>query len=333
MRGHRLRRGPRMALLGLLALVLSGAGVLALANAGALHVPSRLSPLVSDDGEGRAGPASSKPRVEKARHPIGVPRPRPRNANSDRGLPAKDGCFVNDGESRPQSSCVYGKRNSDTTVVLFGDSKALHYFPALEPVARKRGWRLLVLVKAGCPPMAIVKRGEPGETTECERWREAAFDRIGSAKGRRLVITSGNVDYQGIKSHGRTLAGEARDAAVRASYAAALERLRRLGTRVAVIKDNPVPPRDIPSCVSRSLDRLGRCAFHAPAGFQRGIEERAAAAVEGAGLIDVTDAVCSARRCPAVIDGVLVYRNTAHFTATFARTLAPVVGRQLPRIG
>lgn len=325
-------------LLVLLALASSGAGAVALASAGALPVPSRISDLVDGDGsdESTAGSRGEhRPPEQRAESSAwgrtGSPRPSPRTAKSDRGRAAKDGCFANDGEIR-SGRCEYGKPGSDTTVALFGDSKALHYFPALERIARKRGWRLIVVIKAGCPPMEIVKRGDPGERTECERWRESAFERIGSAKGLGLVIISANVGYQGVKRGVRTLKGQAREDAVRASYVAAIERLRRLGARVAVIKDNPVPPRDIPRCVARSLDRLGKCAFPVPADFERGIEERAMAAVEGARLVELTGAICPRGRCPAVIEGKLVYRNTAHLTATFARTLAPVIDRQLPRL-
>jgi hypothetical protein len=98
-----------------------------------------------------------------------------------------------------------------------------------------------------------------------------------------------------------------------------------------VIKDVPHPDKDIPECVSRSLDNLHECTFarknaldHPP------VDERTAERVEGAHLIDPTPVVCPEKMCPAVIGDALVYRNGAHLTPTYARTLAPWLGERLP---
>jgi hypothetical protein len=45
-------------------------------------------------------------------------------------------------------ACVYGDPRSSRTVVLFGDSHALQYFPAVERIALARGLRLVHLGKA-----------------------------------------------------------------------------------------------------------------------------------------------------------------------------------------
>jgi hypothetical protein len=40
--------------------------------------------------------------------------------------------------------------------------------------------------------------------------------------------------------------------------------------------------------------------------------------------------MCAGKRCPAVIGDVLVYRNGAHLTQTYVRTLTPWLGERLP---
>jgi len=79
--------------------------------------------------------------------------PAPADAGDDRSRAFHDGCLVPFVATR-SPACVYGAKRSATTVVLLGDSHALHYFPALDRVARHRGWRLVVLTKAGCAPAA-----------------------------------------------------------------------------------------------------------------------------------------------------------------------------------
>jgi hypothetical protein len=60
------------------------------------------------------------------------------------------------------------------------------------------------------------------------------------------------------------------------------------------------------------------------------VNTRVAEAVEGVRLIDPTPVACTEKKCPAVIGDVLVYRNGAHLTATYVRTLIPWLGERLP---
>ncbi|MDQ5812185.1 MAG: hypothetical protein M3358_15900, partial [Actinomycetota bacterium] len=61
------------------------------------------------------------------------------------------------------------------------------------------------------------------------------------------------------------------------------------------------------------------------------VNARAAAKVEGVHFIDPTPVLCLEKSCPAVIGDALVYRNGAHLTPTYARTLAPWLGERLPK--
>ena len=43
-------------------------------------------------------------------------------------------------------------------------------------------------------------------------------------------------------------------------------------------------------------------------------------------------ASAGSRRCPLVVGDLLVYRDTNHMTTAYARSLAPLLGRVLPRL-
>ena len=45
---------------------------------------------------------------------------------------------------------------------------------------------------------------------------------------------------------------------------------------------------------------------------------------------DLTDYLCTDDTCPVVIGNIVVYRDRSHFTATFARTLAPMLAELIP---
>jgi hypothetical protein len=114
-------------------------------------------------------------------------------------------------------------------------------------------------------------------------------------------------------------------------YASTLRKLRGTGARVALIEDVPHPNKNIPECVSRSLDHLERCATpRSKALDYPKVNTRVAKQVEGVSLIDPTPVVCPEKTCPAVIGDVLVYRNGSHLTATYVRTLTPWLDKQLP---
>lgn len=306
------------------AILAVGSGTTALAALALAAVQPQVPLAPSDEVEGALALRGGKSVQTSA----AALRPDAASAFEDRTKLFDDGCFIKVGETE-QGECAYGDVDSDTTVVLFGDSHGEHYFPALERLALERNWRLVALTKSFCSP-ALIDQEHPtrgGEFTDCYEWRENSFARI-AAEDPELVVVAGQRDIEPF-SDGEPLAGAQAEEALVAGYAETLERLAEAGPEVALVTDLPQSDDDIPTCVSEHPDELGECAFPAPGG--RPLEAEAVAQVPGARLIDtVGSAVCAAETCRAVIGDAIVYRDRGHLTATFAATLAPVIGRQLP---
>jgi hypothetical protein len=229
--------------------------------------------------------------------------------------------------------CVYGDGDSKKTVVLFGDSHAMQYFPALERLARRRHWRLVQLTKGGCPPprVKVVYTLSDREYDACGTWREHALRRIERDERPRLVIAATSAHYTVLEA-GERLDRDAGARALGAGYAPTLRRLEASVPKVAVIADAPRPPFDVPTCVSAALEQLRRCAFPAGRSLARSrVVTAAVRRVEGVRVIDPTSQFCLRDLCPSVIGNVLVYRNSGHVTASFVETLTGWLGRQLPR--
>lgn len=257
-------------------------------------------------------------------------RPAPEDANKARGPLGRDGCFLSRGETR-SPRCVYGDPSSSKRVVLFGDSHAMHYYPGLRRIVREREWRLVVLTKAGCPPMLAVKHPRSGQPIDCSDWRRSALRRIERRERPDMVISGASLNYTVYRRNGEEKEGADKAAALRSSYERVLGRLAATGARLVVMKDVPKPPYDVPSCVAENLDRPRRCAFPLPKGHWRTFDTRAARS-SGARLVSMTPSICRDRLCRAVIRKRLVYRAGSHLTAPFARTLRPPLSRELPRI-
>ena len=292
----------------------------------AVWEPDALSPTTA--------PERDDPRLVNQRLPAASRlSPDPEHPERDRSAMQDDGCLIKL-ESTEQRPCVYGDRDSPTTVVLFGDSLAMAYFPAIEVLAGERGWRLVGITKAGCPPVIAPVYNHRLERPyrECSAWRRGAIDRIEQDENPALVLVTGRMSTPATRD-GRTLDIDASRVALERGYVAMLERLRATGAEVVALKDLPRSPRNVPDCVLRHLEELRHCNFRATTANTERFDARAVEAVPGTRMIDLIPTICPHGVCRAVIGDMIVFRDYDHMTPTFARTLAPIIRRQLPAVG
>ena len=80
--------------------------------------------------------------------------------------------------SRPDGSPTHGDPGDARVAVLFGDSHASHWFPAVNAWAKERGLVLVPLLRAACSPVDAAIALSPSVTRGCQKWRSAALDRI-----------------------------------------------------------------------------------------------------------------------------------------------------------
>ena len=261
-------------------------------------------------------------------------RPNPLEAWADRGESFADGCLVGIAGTN-SNRCLYGDPHGDRTLILFGDSHAMQYFPPLQEVAKRNHLRLLALTKAECTPAEVEVKSMVAdrEYSQCDAWREEELKRIEMAGRSTVVIMSSDTAYTPYSEDGEQLSGPEAADAMEAGYVATLRRLHRFGLRTVVIRDTPPAPEEIPACVSEHLDDLASCDFpHAPT-WEKEFERRAADRAPGSRLIDLTPEICPEGICRSVIGNALVYRDDNHLTATFARTLSPWIEDDLSRDG
>jgi peptidoglycan/LPS O-acetylase OafA/YrhL len=251
-------------------------------------------------------------------------RPNPLEAQANRGPVVADGCLVGI-EGDRSGDCVYGDPAGSHTVILFGDSHAMQYFPPLELLAEVHRWRLVVLTKRECAPGEVtIRNALTGRRySQCDAWRERSLRRIELAPGEATVVTSGSTGYTAYGADGEGLQDAANAAALKAGYVKTLVRIHEAGLSAALIRDMPASPRDVPSCVSEHPSHLRRCAFERVRRSNREFDVRAAREAPHVTLLDLTPEVCPQGLCRAVIGNALVYRDRFHLTSTFARTLSP----------
>ena len=230
--------------------------------------------------------------------------------------------------------CELGDRTSSTVIMLLGDSHAEHWLAGLDRAGRERGWKIVAMVKGGCPVAdmpelmnARLKR----YYHECTRYREAMLQRIVSARPAAVILSSWDhyIPPDGTGSD-RQVTPEMWRRGLRRTY----ERLTGAGLPVVAIRGTPRTWFDVPACLSRQAARLpfaGPCSYERARSLSPAALEAQAAAARGLPIrfVDMNDQICPTRECGVVRNGVVVFTDDNHLTASFSRSMAPVLGARL----
>lgn len=214
--------------------------------------------------------------------------------------------------------CSFGSRRDDAVrVAITGNSHATMLIPGLVDQLEARNWRLDVYVGKGC------------------EWRQPAEDDSEACVARRTIMQeafTGDRPYDIVlvtsKSPDRTSVAD--QATIRAATLAAWQPVLDRGTSIVVLRDNPRVPDAAAACVDHaSADELlaGACAFPVTEAYPNvDLNTAAAAMTDGAvPVVDLGGLYCSAGTCPLAVGHVLVYRDLHHITATWSRTIAPLL--------
>jgi peptidoglycan/LPS O-acetylase OafA/YrhL len=236
--------------------------------------------------------------------------------------------------------CDYGDRQSPTAVVLFGDSHAEHWFPALELIADEKRYHLLTLLKASCPAARVqvynvsLKR----QDVECSKWREAALQRILQLRPSLVVLSEADgpvINHaRPARLGGHLVSAQEWEEGVRST----VSYLDSHGVRTLVIADVPRAGFDVPICLSRAAahrwatqdcEPTREAALNEDA---RQAENTAILGLTNTRLVDFADKLCAGLFCQSVIDGEVVFRDSNHLTSNFARKLAPYLEREIEEL-
>ena len=240
----------------------------------------------------------------------------------------REGCSGDFDDAEVKKPCAYGDLTSSTTVVLFGDSHAGHWFPALEAAALQRHWRLVVVTKSACTAAdgIIYLEQLKREFSECGQWRRAAWRYTRSLRPAMIVVASTYPSNDLLDVTGT------QDEAWAAAWQRSIRRLSAPGTEVFFVNDTPWQAGSAPDCLSAHMDEPSACVRNRIAAVnlpeRRKLIEDVVRA-EGASIIDPAPWFCTATRCPSVIGNILVYRDQHHITTAYSRLLAPLLAASL----
>ena len=229
--------------------------------------------------------------------------------------------------------CTFGDTAGKHLLVVYGDSHALMWLPALDRIARQAQWRLVVLAKYYCPAELVVVGtpailGSPGTpNTQCSQFHAWAIPLINSMRPDEVLISQSNF-YKSAAS-GQAPSEPFSPETWKGGLTDLLQAIRLPSGRKVFLGDIPYLSNDPASCLSAHPHDVQSCSVPLNSTVS-GLtpSERSAVAEAGVRYIDPTPWFCS-RVCTSIVDHYGIYRDSFHMTGTYALYLQRVLGTAL----
>jgi peptidoglycan/LPS O-acetylase OafA/YrhL len=237
------------------------------------------------------------------------------SAREDYPIVYRNGC-VQEISNSEVVLCTSGDTSGQKTMMLIGGSHTAHWFPAIDQIAKERGWKLVTALKDACRFTMVEDESAIGGPS-CHDWNLSLMDLV-EQNPPELVVTTSTVSDGG---------GEFTPD----GYVDQWKNLEALGVGVVGIRDTPRWMRDPVDCLWAHSDEMSACfverekslADFDPAAQRTDIPANVT-------LIDVDHLICDDRICPATKGDLVVYWDLSHLSATFAKSLAGAIGERFP---
>ena len=223
------------------------------------------------------------------------------------------------------------------TWALVGDSHAGQYLEALNLYGKTHGVEVITYLKSWCagtgvPGVSTFGDDSPAAVTSCATWGHNVLGAIAANPNISTVVFG---DYTTSYLAGTSnVLGQPLTAK---DFLTAWHPLTAKGKTIVGLRDIPSSATDAPGCVAQNLLKYDPCSLPRatavlPAAEDPLIAATRADAKAGAHLIDNSDVFCTGATCHVVIGGLIAYFGGNHMTATFSRTLAPIVGERISKV-
>lgn len=219
------------------------------------------------------------------------------------------------------------RRAQEADVVVWGDSHAQMYVPAIEAALKEKGLRGILVPLNGCAPLA--DRGTRGT---CKNINAANYASIRALDAHVVILAMNWELYSGQEFLLNTGTSVDKDFDVLLGGVANTARgLHAAGKHVIVVGPVPTPKYDLPSVASRNIAYqrpMSEPTEEARARFEKRLDRvlTTLAGLEREGTVSVIYAhrdLCGPRECEYIQGGRPIFADASHMTADYARTFEP----------
>ena len=224
------------------------------------------------------------------------------------------------------TQCVFGPKSAKTTVVLFGDSHAAQWLPALAPLASANHFKLIVLWRASCHVADVNVQYETlgfgfNGFDYCNTWLTQQIAVIGSLHP-KLVLLGERTSQVGHADQTPFTSEAWHDGLVRT-----ISRLKTPTTRVALFEDlfwgETIPGE----CLSVNLLSVQSCAtsFTSPTVTGQQAAEENAARDTNTTFIPTHQWFCTTKTCAPVVGDYITKIDQGHASVSYVQYLTTVI--------
>jgi peptidoglycan/LPS O-acetylase OafA/YrhL len=235
------------------------------------------------------------------------------------------GCDAGLGSNTTSPICHFGSQTPRHTVVVFGDSHARMWMPAILHWASRQHISIVPLIKEGCMGIHWSRSDTSTAQGACNRWYTWALEQLRTIQPEVAILATAYSNAGRMpRLASRTITGVTRE----------LGDLRQRAAAVVLIEDPPKTEKIPLDCLLRSGATVGSCSFTVPPAWTRtvgpGIAE--AVAATGSQFVPTNQWFCQHNLCPVVIDHIVVFLNRGHITSTYARWVAEPFARKMQSV-
>ena len=234
-----------------------------------------------------------------------------------------DGCSLSL-DSTKSGICRYGDWQGKKKILLFGDSHAGQWQDAMAKLGTKNHFEVISLIKSGCPAAEVTVKAnnKTSPYSACDKWRENMIKRINQIEKPDIIIISSLSIYapydKAIKDRMNWWSN---------GLSNTIKKLKNDKVKILILGDTPFPIKNIPDCIAANAHDVNKCniTLSSQQNFDMSILESKLANKLNVSYFNPKPWLCTRKDCPAVINGVVVYRDASHISLTYARVLAPSV--------
>lgn len=223
--------------------------------------------------------------------------------------------------SEIDSECLYGDLKSEHTLVVFGDSQAAMWVPALDLIGQQSDFKVMLLAKTGCPPINKTTYSNVlmRPSQECETFKQKAMEIIKTDPTVETVLLTGlttdkyiiDENQQPIKNNEKNLKEW------EAGYSSIIQELKSYKVKPIMITSTPELTISPKTCISANIDNVKPCETTI-ASKQATIEmEKKVATGNDINYIETEKLFCYQEKCPVIIDNHIVYQDQFHIAGTY----------------
>ena len=228
--------------------------------------------------------------------------------------------------------CRFGHKPK--VMVAFGDSHMTQWFAPLRWAARASGYRLLWASKPGCPAPMVTQ-----PFYQCMVWRTELLDRLAKLPRIDLAVLGGSSWGTMLRPGTNTVISTSDDRAEqwRIGMNRTIRRLSPNTRRFMVIRDTPLMPMDVPTCLRSSSGDTRPCSQPRWSGLQPGFwraESSLARQYARVSAVQFSSWFCAVGMCrPVTASRMVRFRDDDHLTNTFATAMSGLMTRQVTMAG